>query len=46
MEKRGYDHKSPLEKDYVCGCKTQDVLIHTRNKQMEILRNKQCDCKV
>lgn len=46
MKKRGYHHKSPLEKDRLCGRRKQDAYVHTCKEQIEILQNKQCDCNV
>jgi len=44
MERRGYQHKSPLDKRYARGSAKQSVYIDKPLKQKEILANKNCDC--
>ena len=46
MAKRGYQHKSPLNQNLVCGCKEQNERIHTLNEQVKILQKKKCACRV
>ena len=44
MLKRGYCHCSPLDKKKARGLCKQDKLINTRNEQLQILKDKNCDC--
>lgn len=46
MEKRGYVHKSSLDKDLAMGSSLQDVFINSMKEQEELLRNKNCECFV
>jgi len=46
MSYRGYDHKSPLDKRKATGKSIQDIFIDTPAKQVTILKNKNCDCKL
>ena len=46
MKKRGYNHKSPLDKSILMGLDFQNEYINTIEEQIEILRNKKCKCKV
>lgn len=46
MERRGYHHNSPLEEELACGAEIQDVFVDDPDKQVEILKQKGCDCKV
>lgn len=46
MISRGYVHKSPLDKRRATGKSIQDIFIHTPTEQIEILKNKNCNCKV
>jgi len=46
MIKRGYNHKSPLDKRKATGKHAQDVFIDTPTEQIRILKNKNCDCKL
>lgn len=46
MKKRGYNHKSPLDKKYATGTSTQDYFIHSVEEQKTIIKNKKCDCKI
>ena len=46
MKKRGYNHKSPLDKSILIGLDYQNEYINTIEEQIEILRNKKCKCKV
>jgi len=46
MQNRGYVHKTPLNKYYATGKDIQNILIDPIEKQIKILRNKKCKCKV
>ena len=46
MEKRGYNHKSPLQKNKASGKKTQDVYVDSVKNQKKILKKKGCNCQV
>ena len=46
MCKRGYCHKSPLDKKLARGASKQTVLLQSRQKQIQILKRKKCMCKI
>lgn len=46
MEKRGYRHKSLLDKKLAKGKKNQNKFWQSKKKQIKILKNKKCQCKV
>jgi len=48
MKRRGWNHKSPLEciPDYDYTMESPPTLLHTIEEQIEILREKGCDCRV
>ncbi len=46
MKLRGYHHYSSLNRILASGIKKQSVFVDSRKKQIEILRNKNCGCKV
>lgn len=46
MEKRGYNHYSPLNKKLATGVAEQKDYLHTPDQQKEILKNKKCGCKI
>ncbi|CAN5198923.1 pyrimidine dimer DNA glycosylase/endonuclease V [soil metagenome] len=46
MESRGYHHKTPLDASLATGLEKQNLFIHTLEQQMEILRQKGCNCKI
>jgi len=46
MEKRGYNHASPLDCDLATGDGTQDVFIDSPQRQLDILREKGCGCRI
>lgn len=46
MQNRGYKHLSPLDKTLAVGSAIQDEFVHSKEEQIEILRNKNCNCKV
>lgn len=46
MERRGYEHRSLLEKRLVTGEAEQDEYVDTPEEQVEILREKGCTCEV
>jgi len=46
MDRRGWNHKSPLEEELATGKDTQDVLLNTLAEQMTLLRKKGCKCHV
>jgi len=46
MEKRGYIHKSPLNKNLTTGTNIQNELVNTIDKQKNILKQKNCDYNI
>lgn len=46
MKKREYNHKTPLNKKLAVGKNIQNVFVHSKKEQLEILKNKQCNCKL
>ncbi len=46
MMSRGYNHKSNLNKIYATGSPRQNKLINTRDEQRQILKSKNCKCKI
>ena len=46
MQKRRYHHQSALNVSLATGESTQNILVDSIDKQMIILRQKQCKCKV
>jgi hypothetical protein len=46
MTRRGYNHKSPLERRLARGSHLQRTFIDSPTKQRQLLRNKKCDCNV
>jgi len=44
MKKRKYVHKTPLELNKATGKDKQDEFIDPVDKQIIILKNKNCDC--
>ncbi|MBN3039140.1 MAG: pyrimidine dimer DNA glycosylase [Candidatus Omnitrophica bacterium] len=46
MEKRGYKHKSPLAENLARGQSKQTRFVDSYRKQITILRNKNCGCRV
>jgi hypothetical protein len=44
MKKRGYVHASPLEKKHAKGQKMQDEFVDTPKRQLQLLKEKPCDC--
>jgi hypothetical protein len=46
MLARGYRHGSPLDKNLAKGASLQDVYIDRPSRQIKILKEKKCDCKV
>lgn len=46
MKRRNYLHRSPLEKKYAKGKETQDRFVNTIKEQIQILKNKNCQCKI
>jgi len=46
MGKRGYCHRSKLNRKLASGTRRQNVFIDSRSKQEQILRAKKCSCKV
>ncbi len=46
MEKRGYNHKSPLDSNLATGKGEQDKFVNTISEQIKILREKKCKCKI
>ena len=46
LQRRGYDHHSPLDKRKAVGSSKQDFFIDSISQQLKILKNKGCSCKV
>ncbi len=46
MEHRGYNHQSPLEIKNATGKSKQDVFVDIPSIQIQILKQKECQCKV
>jgi len=46
MTKRGYDHKSPLDRRKATGIAKQNDYVDSINKQIQILKKKGCSCRV
>ena len=46
MEKIGYNHRSPLNKDLAVGDSIQNCYLDSVDDQINILRNKNCKCKI
>lgn len=46
MERRGYVHKTPLDKKLAKGKGEQDEYVDTPDEQVRILRKKRCGCRV
>jgi hypothetical protein len=44
MNKRGYNHRTPLDKSLAKGKATQDVFIDSPKRQLVILKEKPCEC--
>ena len=46
MEIRGFNHKSPIDKKISKGSNMQKEHVDSIEKQIKILKNKNCECKV
>ena len=46
MIKRGYNHNSPLDKRKATGKSVQDVFVDIPSRQIQILKQKGCNCKI
>jgi hypothetical protein len=46
MIKRGFNHKSPLDKKLAKGKSMQDEFVDTPAEQKRLLKNKGCGCRV
>ncbi len=46
MIHRGYSHKSPLDKRRAVGKTKQDIFIDSPSTQIQILKEKGCNCNV
>jgi hypothetical protein len=44
MERRGYQHRSPLDRAAAVGAATQDVYLESPEEQERLLTSKPCDC--
>lgn len=44
MLRRGFNHKSPLDRTLGAGPATQKVLLVSREEQLDLLRSKPCPC--
>lgn len=46
MKRRGYNHKSPLDKKFATGKSKQNIFVDSPSRQIQILKQKGCSCKV
>lgn len=46
MGYRGYQHWSNLDRKYARGAKNQTVFVDSLKKQIQILKNKRCECRI
>ena len=46
MHSRGYAHMSPLDRSKATGSSRQDTFVDPPEKQLQILRQKDCNCTV
>ncbi len=46
MIKRGYNHKSPLDKRKAVGSAKQNEYVDSIEKQIQIIKKKGCSCRV
>ncbi len=46
MNRRGYHHQSPLDKNLAKGSSVQNIYIDTLSRQREILKQKGCQCRL
>lgn len=46
LNKRGYSHKSPLDKRKATGKLIQDEFVNSICEQIDILKLKKCNCRV
>ncbi|UCH71529.1 MAG: hypothetical protein JSW62_03775 [Thermoplasmatales archaeon] len=46
MEKRKYNHKSPLNKTKAIGEEFQNEFVNTVDEQIQILKRNRCKCKI
>jgi hypothetical protein len=44
FNRRGFSHHTPLDERLAIGSPIQDVFIQTKEEQMELLAQKNCDC--
>ncbi len=46
MKSRGYKHNSDLNRKFAKGESVQTAFINTLDEQMEIIKNKHCECLI
>ena len=46
IQKRGFNHKSPLDCRLATGSSTQDKFVDSVEDQIKLLKKKKCECKV
>jgi hypothetical protein len=46
MQNRGYNHKSPLDKRGATGKSKQNIFVNSISEQIQILKQKGCNCNV
>lgn len=46
MKKRGYSHKSPLDKTLATGKNIQTDFVDTIEKQKKLFKQKNCECRI
>jgi hypothetical protein len=44
MQRRGYNHRSPLDRQKAKGSAQQSTYVDTPKRQRELLAAKECDC--
>ena len=44
MQRRGYNHKTPLDGTKAVGSEKQDVFVNSLEEQMQLLKAKPCEC--
>ena len=46
MERRGFNHNSPLDRDLATGSAEQATYVDSPEEQLQMLREKGCPCRV
>jgi putative hemolysin len=45
MQRRGYQHNSPLDPGLATGAERQDTFVDSYDEQVRILQDKGCECR-